>query len=196
MIKGNVVADFVAPVRLFSIKVRIVGVQTIVDPQKASDVADSATSTRFFEHEQQCWASASAAPGSGEAAQQEPQELNGHMLFGFEIELPASLPASFKWLGPDASSASVEYKIVPLCISTLDGRTEAAVRAHPHSLKLLEALDLQLLMTSVSAATTKKPKFDGGASACDCTLQLPRALLFVGESVPVIVTIANKSRCV
>ncbi len=195
-ITGNVVADFQAPMPLLSIKVRIVGVQTIVDPQKASDIAETATSTRFFEHEQQCWASvtASVTASGHDAVAQQPQELSGHMCFSFEIQLPADLPASFMWLGPDQSSASVEYKIVPLCISSADGRTAAGVRSHAQPFKMLEALDLQLLMTSASSSTTKKLKFDGGGSSCECALQLPRALLFAGESIPVIVSVSNKSR--
>jgi hypothetical protein len=188
-VKGSVVANFVSPVRLFSIKVRLVGMQTTVDPQKASDGAESAASSCFFDHEQQCWASASVEAG-GDGA----QELSGHMCFSFDIELPSNLPASFKWLGPDSSSATVEYKIVPMCISEADGRTHSAVRAHSHAFKLQEALDLPLLMTSASASAHKRMKLDGGGGACEVELQLPRTLLFAGECVAALVTISNKSR--
>jgi len=186
-IKGNIVVNFFAPVNLLSIKVRVVGLQTIVDPQKESDVAESATTTRFFEQEMQCWASAAAGGGG--------QELREHSCFGFDLPLPPSLPASFKWLGPDSSSASVEYKIVPVCTAG-DGRSEVGVRAHAHGFKLLEALELPLLMTCASGSTSKKLKFDGSGGGCECSVQLPRALLFAGESVPVVVNVANKSRCV
>ena len=189
-IKGNIVTNFFAPVPLSSIKVRILGLQTIVDPQKESDVADSSTTTRFFEQEVQCWVAAEAAAGSGA---QGTQELREHLCFPFDIALPPSLPASFKWLGPDSSSASVEYKIVPVCTAG-DGRSEAAVRTHAHAFKMLEALDLPLLMTSVSGSTSEKLKFDGSGNACECSLQLPRALLFAGETVAAVVTVANKSR--
>lgn len=172
------------PTPLFSIKVRVVGVQTIVDPQKSGGAAEAASSTFFFELEQQCWGSSNASDA---------QQLSGHMCFSFDIQLPPNLPASFKWLGPNSSSASVEYKVLPVCISTLDGRTEAGVRVHPHPFKLLESLDLPLLMTGTSGSATKKLKFDGSGGVFECSLQLPRALLFTGETIPAVVTIENKS---
>jgi hypothetical protein len=157
-IKGEVVANFNAPVRLSSIRVRIVGLQTIVDPQNSNDIAECATSTRFFEHEQQCWPSSAVLGDDTSKRANEVQELCGHMVFSFMMELPSNLPASFKWIGPDSSSASVEYKLMPLCDSAVDGRTEAGINTHVQSLKLLEALDLPLLMTAVTGNAGTKLK--------------------------------------
>ena len=172
------------PIHLFCIKVRVVGVQTIVDPQKSGGAAETASSTRFFELEQQCWGSSPASDA---------QQLSGHTCFSFDLQLPANLPASFKWIGPNSSSASVEYTILPVCISTLDGRTDAGVRVHPHPFKMLECLDLPLLMTATSGSAIKKLKFDGSGGVLECSLQLPRTLLFTGETIPAVVTIENKS---
>ncbi len=126
--------------------------QTIADPQKASGASESAACSCFFEREQQCWTSSAAVAGSDGT-----QELSGHMCFSFDIQLPPDLPASFKWLGPDASTASVEYKLVPLCIEAPDGRTVAAVRTHPQPLKLQETLNLPLLMTGAAASGAATP---------------------------------------
>ena len=178
------VANFATPIHLFCIKVRVVGVQTIVDPQKSGGAAETASSTRFFELEQQCWGSSPASDA---------QQLSGHTCFSFDLQLPANLPASFKWIGPNSSSASVEYTILPVCISTLDGRTDAGVRVHPHPFKMLESLDLPLLMTATSGSAIKKLKFDGSGGVLECSLQLPRTLLFTGETIPAVVTVENKS---
>jgi hypothetical protein len=187
-IKGSIVANFLRPIRLLCIKARFVGVQTIVEPQKAGGSSESAVSC-FVELEQQCWAASAASGGDGL------QELSGHMCFSFDLQLPPNLPASFKWLGPDASSASVEYRIVPLCVAAPDGRAEAAVRAHAQPLKLQEALQLPLLMTGAIANSSTRMKLDQAGGCVELALQLPRTLLFAGETVVAVATVCNKSRC-